>query len=154
MTESFAVSALVGFFRESLIALLPIMDRSRIEWRDGKTYDPWEDIERTLYHSIIGSCAANIISHDNSSGLAPYGLSQPSYANKRFLVASDNRNAAFLELVANTEPFSDAVFLKLGADLVPTGERVQKPLHGVQFLLATPNDKLHVELSQRITYKV
>jgi hypothetical protein len=152
MTESFDVSELVGLFRDALVALLPIMDKSRIEWRDGRTYDPWEEIERTLYHSIIGSCVDNVEPSGSIARLAAYGLERSSYADRSFLVASDDKHAAFLELAANREPFSEAVFLKLGTDLAPSGERIRRTVSGTQFLLAAPKDKSRLEFHQRITY--
>src|ERR1700730_2658500 len=84
MTESFEVTELIRIFRSGLLALLPVMDAARIRWAEPSIYDPWEDIERTLYSSIIGSCVENSI----LTGLRPlvtYGLTYGDYSAHSFI---------------------------------------------------------------------
>jgi hypothetical protein len=135
-TETFDFTELVGLFREALIALLPVMEKSRIKWREGQSYDPWEEIERTPYHSIIGSCVDNAMSIQPIVRLASYGLERQAYADRSFLVASDNEHIAFLKFGTSSEPFDEAIFLELGTALKPSGSRVRRGLAGTQFLLA------------------
>jgi hypothetical protein len=151
-TESFGITELVGLFREALIALLPVMDKSRIQWREGRTYDPWEDIERTLYYSIIGSCVENAVPPGCLRPLAPYGHPQPSYTNRSFLVASDERSAAFVKLGTGSEPFDEAILLELDANLAPTTNRFRKALAGTDFMIATPNVGGGLAFGERIVY--
>ena len=151
-TETFDVTELVGLFREALLALLPVMERSRIKWREGQSYDPWENIERTLYKSIIGSCVENTMPAGSVMRLASYGLMQPTYADQSFLVSSDNKNAAFLELVTRSEPFDEAAFVELRADLMPSNNCFRRTLAGTHFLLATPSDGGRLEFHQQINY--
>ena len=151
-TEIFDVTELVGLFREALLALLPVMERSRIRWREGQSYDPWENIERTLYESIIGSCVENAICIGGITRLASHGLVQPAYTDQSFLVSSDNKNAAFLELATGSAPFDEATFLELRADLTPSKNRFRRALAGTHFLLATPKDGCRLEFHQQINY--
>jgi len=67
MAETFDMTVLVRIFRSGLLALLPVMDAARIRWAEPGVYDPWEEIERTLFSSIVGSCVENSI----LSGLRP-----------------------------------------------------------------------------------
>jgi hypothetical protein len=69
-TDSADITELVGMFREALVALLPVMDKAGIEWRDGRTYDPWENTERTLFDSLIGSCVENAVPAGSALPLA------------------------------------------------------------------------------------
>ena len=73
MAETFDVTELVGIFRSGLLALLPIMDAARIRWAEPGVYDPWEEIERTLFSSIVGSCVENA-TPNRLRPLAAYGL--------------------------------------------------------------------------------
>ena len=151
-TGSADVTELVGVFRAALVALLPIMDWAGIEWRDGRTCEPWEDIERTLFNSLIGSCVENAVPAGSVLPLATYGLLRPTYADCSFLVSSATDNAAFLELATHSQPFDDAVFLELNSDLTPSDRRIRRPLNGLQFLLAVPRDKGLLQLQQRIAF--
>ena len=77
----------------------------------------------------------------------------PHYRERSFLVASDDERSAFLELVTGSEPFDEAIFLELSADLSPTKTRFRRPLASTQFLLAIPKDDLALELHQRLAYE-
>jgi hypothetical protein len=151
-TETAHITELVGLFREALPALLPVMDKAQIEWRDGRTYDPWENIERTLYDSILGSCVENAVPIGSTLQLANYGLVRPTYSDRSFLVASEIGNAAFLELATRSQPFDEAVFLELRPDLTPSDNRIRRPLHDLQFLIAIPDESGRVALHRRITF--
>jgi hypothetical protein len=150
-TETFAVTELVGLFREALLALLPVMEKSRIKWREGESYDPWEEIERALYKSIIGSCVENATSIQPIFPLAAYGLVYPTYADRSFLVPSDNERIAFLEFGTGAEPFDEAIFLELGTALKPSRGRVRRALAGTKFLLAVPKDD-RLEFHSQVEY--
>jgi len=151
-TETFDVTELVGLFREALLALLPVMERGRIQWREGQSYDPWENIERTLYESIIGSCVENAVPAGSIMVLAPYGLTQPAYSDRSFLVSSENKNAALLKFATRSEPFDEATFLELRTDLTPSKNSFRRALAGTHFLLATPKDGCRPEFHQQINY--
>jgi len=151
-TEIANVTELVGLFREALLALLPVMDKARIEWREGRTYDPWENIERILYDSILGSCVENAVPTGSAVRLATYGLVRPTYADRSFLVASGVGNAAFLELATRPQPFDEAVFLELRPDLTSSESRIRRPLNDLQLLLAIPDKSGRVALHQKLTF--
>jgi hypothetical protein len=150
--ETADVTELVGLFREALLALLPAMDKARIEWREGLTYDPWENIERTLYDSILGSCVDNAVPAGSALHLAAYGLVHPTYADRSFLATPEIANAAFLELATRSRPFDEAVFLELRSDLTSSNNRVRRPLNDLQFLLAVPGKSGRLALHQQVTF--
>lgn len=153
-TESFGITDLLGLFRDALVTLLPVMDKARIDWREGHTYDPWEDVERTLYRSIIGSCVENAVLPGSLRPLAPYGLWQPSYANLSFLLASDERGAAFLKFGTGSEPFDEVILLELDVNLTPTTKRIRKTLAGTEFMIAMSNGDGSLSVSDRIAYVI
>jgi hypothetical protein len=151
-TGSADVTELVGVFRAALVALLPVMDKAGIEWRDGRTYDPWENVARTLFASLIGSCVENAVPVGSVPPLAAYGLLRPTYVDRSFLVPSGTDNAAFLGLATSSQPFDEAIFVELSSDLTPSDRRIRRPLSSLQFMLAVPLDKGLLQLQQRITF--
>jgi hypothetical protein len=152
-SQSFTITELVDIFRAALVALLPAMGRARIKWNGDRVYDPWEDIERTLYGSIVGSCVENAVSPSNPYPLAAYGLLLPSYATHNFLVAQDRPNAAFVELRTAAEPFNEALFVELDEGFVPSIRKFSRPLAGLDFLLAAPRKDKDVVFESTIAYR-
>ena len=84
--------------------------------------------------------------------LASYGLTQPAYTDRSFLVSSENKNAAFLKFATRSEPFDEATFLELRTDLTPSKNSFRRALAGTHFLLATPKDGCRLEFHQQINY--
>ena len=145
MQETFSVTELVEIFRESLLALLPSMDKAKIAWRGPSVYDPWEDVERTLFGSIIGSCVSNAIVLPRSGvRFAPYGLPLKDWCGFCFLSSPTLRTGdtmyAFTE-IAHSGPrntFDEARFTELGPKLSPTGKAVGALLDQIEFDLVIP----------------
>jgi hypothetical protein len=128
--KTISANEAVGLYRDALVAVLPVMERADIPLNGDQVYDPWEDIERTLYQSIIGSCV------DNSPllPLAPYGMTLRNYAGHSFLVSAKMQSAAFVQLHTGLAPFDEAVFSELGSNLVPTGKSIRRALGPVRKL--------------------
>lgn len=51
--KSVSVSELLEVFRNASVALVPWVERVGIRWRDGESYDDWDDITETLYNNIV-----------------------------------------------------------------------------------------------------
>src|SRR5438445_782232 len=81
---SFAIPNLIRIFHASLVALIPIAERARIAWHGQEVSDPWEDIERTLFSSIVGSVVENMVPSPPGS-LPSYGLIHQTYADRSFI---------------------------------------------------------------------
>ena len=141
-TDRFQVAELLHIFRAGLLALIPVMDRARIPWREGEAYDPWENIERTLYSSIIGSCVENHVGNDESPLmlLSSYGLSYSDYRSHSFLSERGSRLAgtpnAFLEFRYGEAPFDTAVFVEIDQNQTSTSREITMPLEQVRIELA------------------
>ena len=48
-----SVTDLLEIFHDSLVALVPQMQRARIGWRNGVAYDDWDEIAETLFGKIV-----------------------------------------------------------------------------------------------------
>ncbi len=139
MVNNFEISELVRIFRSGLLALLPVMDAAHIRWAEPRVYDPWEDIERTLFNSIVGSCIENAVPNSLPS-LAPYGVAMMDYSahsfiSERSLHLAGIRNV-LIELRIGAEPFDTAVFNELDPNLKPIGSAITKPIEACDFVLA------------------
>lgn len=153
--ESFDISELVRIFRSGLLALLPVIDAAGIRWTEPGVYDPWEDIERTLYSSIIASCVENAV----PNGLRPlaiYGLSYGDYQAHSFLservLRLEGGANALVALQSGNEPFDTALLRDLDASLIPTGRTITKPIGACTFDLAA-NIVTDVDYIGRIAYQ-
>ena len=48
-----SVDELMRNFRGALIAIIPWLERAKIKWKRGESYDDWDSIAETLYTSIV-----------------------------------------------------------------------------------------------------
>jgi hypothetical protein len=137
--ESFEMTELVHIFRSGLLALLPVMDAARIRWAEPGVYDPWEEIERTLFSSIVRSCVENAMP-GGSRPLATHGLNHEDYEGRSFLSGRNLRmggkSNALVELQTRNEPFDTVLLRNLDANLMPAGQVTTKPIGLCTFDLA------------------
>jgi hypothetical protein len=154
MTKSFDVTELVRIFRSGLLALLPVMDAARIRWADPGVYDPWENIERTLFSSVVGSCVENRV--DTAlRPLAAYGLTYADYEAHSFIsergLRTEGKPNALMALQIGNEPFDTALLRELDASLIATGRTISRPIGLCAFDLAgrTP---VGIDYHESITY--
>ena len=50
-----SVNELIKVFRDTLISVIPFLEKVKIEWRQGQSYDDWDNISMTLYQNIVCS---------------------------------------------------------------------------------------------------
>jgi hypothetical protein len=136
MHATFTTAELLGIFREGLVALIPVAERARIPWRGPATYDPWEDIARILFESIVASVVENSVPTPPRP-LPRYGVAYGSYADLSFFTERAARlrgeQLVFSALATVKAPFDTMRLLEVDAAFVPTGRTVDIPL-----LLALP----------------
>lgn len=103
------VDELLLVFRDALRALVPHVERVRIEWRDDSAYDDWDEIAQTLYEKIVVSTLQWSMEEEEREHckLPSYNMSYASYAGKTVIVmngASDER-LVFHSFTTENEPF-------------------------------------------------
>jgi hypothetical protein len=128
------VSELLAIFRESLVALVPVLEKARVRWRDGEAYDDWDAITSCLYENIVVaslSWAIEVGREINLLGrevkLPDYHLLYPSYQEMDLiLVRSDelpeDMVAAFNKFAGTSPDFSVVECVEL---IMP--ERIPSP---------------------------
>ena len=48
-----SITKLIYIFRESLINLIPTLEKARISWKTKEAYDDWDEIAETLFKNIV-----------------------------------------------------------------------------------------------------
>ncbi len=139
MGSTVAVAELMATFRMGLLALVPVAERNGIAWRGPLVYDPWENIERVLFESLVGSCFENLTSGPFRP-VPTYGLYYESYATFGFVTDRSHRlqgrDLAFLELVTSVDPFDTARFIQLDEDFIAMKQTLDLSFGDVTFELA------------------
>lgn len=128
MHPSFKLPDLLAIFREGLVALIPVAERARIAWREPRVWDPWEDIERALFDSIVASVVDNAVP-DVPRPLPKYGSACPGYAALSFVTERSARlrgeRLVFSRLISAGEPFDTMRFLEVDAGFAPAGRTME-----------------------------
>ncbi len=111
-----SVSKLIQAFQQSLVALLPMMERVKIPWKDGNAYDDWDEICDVLFKNIVVNSLHCRLS--DSKPLPPYGIRQDNYESKSFIgIEMQNvSHAAFVGFKSGEEPFNQLEVAILNKD--------------------------------------
>ncbi len=115
------VDHLMLTFRDALRALVPHVERARIEWRDGSAYDDWDEIAQTLYEKIVvGSVRWAMPEHLREASKFPhYNMTYDSYAEMTVVVVNriaNEERLVFHSFATETEPFDQVRLYRVGKD--------------------------------------
>jgi hypothetical protein len=104
------VDQLLLILRDALRALVPHVEKARIEWRDGSAYDDWDEIAQTLYNKIVVSSLLWAMPEDERGHcqLPDYNMTYSSYAGKTVIAvnrASAQRRLVFHSFATTIDPF-------------------------------------------------
>jgi len=78
-------------FRESLIALIPMLDKSKILWH-GETYDDWDIIAEALYKAMVISPInySQGLNYLHCKELVDYEFHYQNFSNNSFIIVKNN----------------------------------------------------------------
>lgn len=134
------VSQLLSDFRNALVALVSIAERTRIAWRKPQAYDDWEEIEAALFRSIAASPFENNAEGVRWFPLVPYDFVVETYASNSFVSLADTPyHAALLCLDTQDRPFDTCVAAVLDHEGRVAGE-VCVPFDAAWFAFAARRD--------------
>ena len=124
------VDQLLLEFRDALRALVPHVEKVRIEWRDHSAYDDWDEIAQTLYDKIVVSSLLWALPEEERERcqLPDYNMTYSSYAGKTVITVNHDSTTArlvFHSFATEKDPFDkvrvcrvDAVGQALASELV------------------------------------
>ena len=84
-----SVTELVTIFRDAAIALIPHVERAKMPWKDGESYDDWDNIVTALYENIICN---TLLYPDSDYDIAKYDFSYTSYSNMNFIIVNSKNH--------------------------------------------------------------
>src|SRR3954466_740972 len=84
------VDQLLLVFRDALRALVPHVEKVRIEWRDGSAYDDWDAIAQTLYERMVVSSLLWAMPENERerSQFPDYNMTYSSYGGKTVIAVN------------------------------------------------------------------
>lgn len=137
------VDQLLLVFRDALRALVPHLERARIEWRDGSAYDDWDEIAQTLYEKIVVSSLLWAMPEDDRerSQFPDYSMTYASYAGKTVIAVnrtSTEERLVFHSFATEKDPFDKVRVCKVDRDGRVLGDFVLLDADTATYSVETP----------------
>jgi hypothetical protein len=108
---SVSVTDLVGYFREALVAMVPIAEKVRMRWRE--PYDDWDGIATALFNSIVIQSIENDAEGQSILPMLQYNLMVRSYVDFSYIGTTDLPSHAFIRFETTEAPFDTCAFSHL-----------------------------------------
>jgi hypothetical protein len=106
---STTVNELLEIYRGSLIAVIPWLEKARISWKDGESYDDWDNVSMTLYNNIVCSSLCSEVAQEYP--IAKYDYWYKDYSEKSFIIVNGNdindKICAFVSFQSITTPLDN-----------------------------------------------
>jgi hypothetical protein len=123
------VDQLLQVFRDALRALVPHVERVRIEWRDDSSYDDWDAIAQTLYEKIVVSSLLWSMPEKEREHhqLPDYNMAYTSYEGKTVIAVnrtSSRDRLVFHSFATEKDPFDKVRVCKVQRDGRVSGDFV------------------------------
>ena len=129
-----STTELMMIFRESLISLIPAMEKAKIPWKDGEAYDDWDNICEVLFKNAV--CNNITYKGESEKPFVQYGMTYKSYINNSFIGISvpdyQSPYVVFVEFKTEKDIFDCIRVDLLDNNLNFKGSDVIK-LSGIQF---------------------
>lgn len=108
------MTALLGQFREAMMALIPIAESVHMPWREPSNYDDWDEICSSLYKSIVINSCNNKIDGALCHPILKYDKRVASYKNNSYIgCAKLGCRNAFVCFQTIQQPFDSCLFVEL-----------------------------------------
>jgi hypothetical protein len=118
------VTHLIAMFRDAIRALVPIMDRAHITWKEHEAYDQWDAIVSVLYERLViepirwGLGDGEVPLAEEILRLPRYDFFVDDYSNRSFIELTPSQRSqrfpnAFLRFVSDSDPFDLAEVVML-----------------------------------------
>lgn len=151
---------LLNVFRDALLAIVPVVERAMMGWRDEEAYDDWDAIADVLYEQlVVASVRWSLAETDHAAfKMPPYNTLVESYNDLRFfaVTAPTLRAPGAFHSFSTTGTAFDTVRVR---ELDEYGEIVGEgviavPIESVQYSLATKDRTGKLSHIDRITTTV
>ena len=84
-----SIDKILDIFRESLLQLVPKAEELGIPWKEGESYDEWDEICQVLYKSFVKKPIEWGTTKENSGVLIPdYDMLYANYSDFSYIACS------------------------------------------------------------------
>lgn len=101
-----SVNELIAIFKGALIALVPWLEKAKINWKENEHYDDWDNIANVLFNNIICSSLFGEILEEYP--IARYDFEYDNYSELNFILVKsedyDGHNLAFVSFQSISLP--------------------------------------------------
>lgn len=101
------VDELVENFRSAMVAMLPVAERVKLNWRDDNPHPDWERLAESLFDALVRGPINGARSRSSRElPLARYDIDRNDYAEVSWIaVGAASWNYAFVRLLSRATPF-------------------------------------------------
>lgn len=89
------ISELLAIYRGALIAIIPWLEKAKINWKEGESYDDWDKIAGTLYENIVYSSITGEISQNESIASYDFHYNDYSAIDSIQVISNEYSNSKF-----------------------------------------------------------
>ncbi|MBL1181634.1 MAG: hypothetical protein HND27_11055 [Bacteroidetes bacterium] len=109
------VTELLAIFRGSLLAIIPWLEKAKIKWKEGESYDDWDNITESIYANLVcSSLTGEVVSE---YGIAKYNFNYNDYTSMSFIEVKNKDNSekkfAFVAFQSNFSPLDSVKVAEL-----------------------------------------
>ena len=130
-----SVIELIIIFRGALLAIIPWIEKAKIKWKEGESYDDWDNIAESIYKNIVCSSLVGEVSSDYS--IARYNFTYDDYESLDYIKVKNYKYAgkefAFVGFRSNSAPLDSVKVAELNETNKVVGYTNLK-LDGLEFV--------------------
>ena len=134
---------ILDILRCGLSALVPIIERAGIPWREGDAYDDWESIASTLYEQIVVNTVRAATEVNVDLSFPKYDLVYPSYERMAYFevysLKSRGTHGPFVGFEASESSFQNVKYVPIEDRAESTTTTVTAHFADCGIRLRTPN---------------
>ena len=156
------MTELMSLFRESLVTLLPVMEKAHIPWQEVQAYDDWDRIATSLFESVVVSSVRWGLTPGETTDLevSAYDVAYPDYGKLSFIEcvsdsAGSDKYLLFHKFVTNEVPFDMIRCYQVdsrGQKLTSASEI--RPFVGARFALRLRRSPAQLACYERLAIRV
>lgn len=119
-----SVNELLHIFEGALLAVIPWLEKAKINWKEGEAYDDWDNIVEAIYGNIVYAsleCSPLYISSKGEVmceySIAKYNFHYEDYSSMDFIgvkcMNNPEKQYAFVAFQSNVTPFDSVKVAEL-----------------------------------------
>jgi hypothetical protein len=102
-----SVNELFTIFRGALLSIIPWLEKAKIKWKDGESYDDWDNIVKVLYENIVCSSLAGEVLIEYP--IAKYDFHYDDYSGIDYIKVNSriqhDKNLSFVSFQSESSAF-------------------------------------------------